>query len=199
MAAAGCLVLGASLLALRVSDDAAAGDAWARDVRPAADTELSPLSLVVASGVEEAELRFPAATVGPVLYPTLPVAVEATVEAMAAAPVVPADVPLTSEDMDALYAYVGVPSAWVDDLLAISFCESGFVDPVTKVHYWRPYVTGDGGASLGLHQLWSGWFREGEDPMDPVVNTLVAVRVREIRGRFGGAGGWTCADLAGIP
>ena len=182
------MFIGASLLALRVSDDAATGDARARDVRPAADTELSPLSLVVASGVEEAPMRFPAATVGPVLYPVLP-PVEATVEAMAVAPVVPADSPLTSEQMDVLYAHVGVPVEWRAELRAIAWCESQF----------RPYVTGDGGASLGLHQLWHGWFREGEDPMDPVVNTLVAVRVWEIRGRFGGAGGWTCADLAGIP
>ena len=188
MAAAGCVFLGASLLALRVLDDAAGGDARARDVRPAADAELSPLSLVVASGVEEARMRFPQATVIAGIYPTLP-PVEAEVEAMAVAPVVALDAPLTSEQMDALYAYVGVPVEWRAELRAIAWCESQY----------RPYVTGDGGASLGLHQLWSGWFREGEDPMDPVVNTLVAVRVRETRGRFGGAGGWTCADLAGIP
>ena len=134
-------------------------------------------------------MRFPAATVGPGLYPVLPAPVEATVEAMAAAPVVPADVPLTSDQMDALYAFVGVPGEWRADLKAIAWCESK----------WRFYAIGDGGASLGGHQLWEGWALEGEDLMDPVTNTWVAVRVREIRGRFGGAGGWTCADLAGIP
>ena len=132
-------------------------------------------------------MRFPAATVMAGIYPTLPT-VEVEVEAMAVAPVVPVDAPLTSDQMDALYAYVGVPSEWRAGLKAIAWCESQF----------RPYVTGDGGASLGLHQLWSGWFREGEDAMDPVTNTWVAVRVREIRGRFGGAGGWTCATLLGV-
>jgi hypothetical protein len=47
--------------------------------------------------------------------------------------------------------------------------------------------------------LWGGWFREGEDPFDAVTNARVAVRIREIRGRFGGAGGWSCADRLGIP
>lgn len=42
------------------------------------------------------------------------------------------------------------------------------------------------------------WARAGEDLMDPVTNARVAVRVRELRGRFGGAGGWTCADLGRV-
>lgn len=106
--------------------------------------------------------------------------------------------PLTSEEVDALYAFVGVPAEWRADLKAIAFCESGYTDPATKVRYWRPYAVGDSGASLGLHQLWYGWAREGEDLMVAETNTWVAVRVREIRGRFGGKGGWTCADLLGI-
>lgn len=134
-------------------------------------------------------MRFPAATVMAGIYPTLPSPVAATVEAQTAAPVIPVDAPLTSEQMDALYAYVGVPAEWRADLKAIAWCESQF----------RFYAVGDGGASLGLHQLWHGWARAGEDLMDPVTNTWVAVRVREIRGRFGGVGGWTCADLLGIP
>ncbi|MBA4180256.1 MAG: hypothetical protein C0506_06655 [Anaerolinea sp.] len=96
---------------------------------------------------------------------------------------------LTSEGVDALYAYTGVPAEWRADLKAIAFCESR----------WRLDAVGDAGASLGLHQIWRGWAREGEDLMDPVTNTWVAVRVRETRGRYGGGGGWTCAELLGVP
>lgn len=96
---------------------------------------------------------------------------------------------LTSEEVDALYAHVGVPWAWRADLKAIAHCESR----------WRFDAVGDNGNSLGLHQLWHGWAWAGEDLMVAETNTWVAVRVREIRGRFGGKGGWSCADLLGIP
>lgn len=95
---------------------------------------------------------------------------------------------LSPEQLDQVYALAGVPGEWRADLAAIAACESRL----------RPGAVGDGGNSLGLHQLWTGWFAVGEDPMDPVTNARVAVRVRERRGRFGGAGGWTCADLEGI-
>lgn len=80
----------------------------------------------------------------------------------------------------------------------ISYCESR----------WQPDALGDISAtgepqSLGWFQLWRGWGRfVGVEPgalLDPAVNAATALRVREHRGRWGGAGGWTCADLLGIP
>lgn len=88
----------------------------------------------------------------------------------------------------AAFDAAGVPAEWRADLDAIIECETR----------WNPLAVGDNGNSLGLGQLWFGWAREGEDLLDPVVNLRVAVRVRELRGRFGGGGGWSCADLLGI-
>jgi len=95
---------------------------------------------------------------------------------------------LTEADIDAIYDEAGVPADWRAPLKAIAFCESK----------WMPGAVGDSGNSLGLHQLWRGWAAPGEDLLDPVTNTRVAVAVRAQRGRFGGAGGWTCADLLGV-
>ena len=99
---------------------------------------------------------------------------------------------LSEGEMRGIYAQVGVPAAWVEPLLAIAHCESKF----------RPGAAGDSGNSLGVHQLWTGWARAAgysvDELYDPVVNTIVAVYVREVRGRFGGKGGWTCADILGI-
>lgn len=60
------------------------------------------------------------------------------------------------------------------------------------------------GGSHGLAQLnGSYWFeRYGEDfsqRYDPVVNLRTARKLYEERGRFGGGGGWSCADRLGIP
>lgn len=110
----------------------------------------------------------------------------APVTAQAAGAVSP--IGLTREGLEAAYEAAGVPADWREALAAIAWCESR----------WQPGAVGDSGNSLGLHQLWRGWFRPGEDPMDPVTNSRVAARVREIRGRFGGAGGWTCASILGI-
>lgn len=59
------------------------------------------------------------------------------------------------------------------------------------------------GGSHGLAQLnGSYWFeRYGEDfnqRYDPVVNLRTARKLYEERGRFGGGGGWSCADHLGI-
>lgn len=81
-----------------------------------------------------------------------------------------------------------VPIEYREPLSAIIQCESR----------WNPGAIGDHGNSLGAAQLWSGWFYEGEDPFDLVTNLRVATRVRSLRGRFGGGGGWTCADILGI-
>ena len=96
---------------------------------------------------------------------------------------------LTREEMIAVLRAAGAPEAWFSDMLTIAWCES---------HY-SPGAVGDSGNSLGLFQLWSGWAQPGEDLFDALTNARVAVRVRDIRGRFGGGGGWSCATNNGIP
>ena len=96
---------------------------------------------------------------------------------------------LTEDEVVAFLRAAGAPEAWIPDLVTISWCESKH----------RPGAIGDGGNSLGALQMWTGWFRPGEDPFDPLTNYRVGVRVRELRGSFGGGGGWTCATLLNIP
>ena len=95
---------------------------------------------------------------------------------------------LSEAEMDALLEVTGWPVEWRVEAKAIAWCESK----------WSPGAVGDGGNSLGLFQMWTGWFRDGEDPFGPATNARVALRVREIRGRWGGGGGWSCAGLNGI-
>lgn len=83
---------------------------------------------------------------------------------------------------------VNMPAEWRDAFTAIARCESGF----------SPYASGDRGNSLGLLQINVGWFHDGENPYDPATNLIVGMRIRAGRGRFGGGGGWTCADALGI-
>lgn len=60
------------------------------------------------------------------------------------------------------------------------------------------------GGSHGLAQL-NGryWFDRYGEPFelryDPVVNLRTALKLYQERGRFGGFGGWSCADRLGIP
>lgn len=96
-----------------------------------------------------------------------------------------ATIPFVDDWLDA----AGIPPALRPAFAAIGACES----------HHNPAAVGDGGQSLGWLQLWRGWFRPGEDPYDPVVNAAVGLRVYQARGRFGGPGGWTCADILGIP
>lgn len=96
---------------------------------------------------------------------------------------------MTEAEVDAVLEAAEVPLEWRAPLKAIGFCESR----------WQPGAVGDGGASLGWLQEWRGWFVAGEDPFDPVTAARVAVRIRTVRGRFGGAGGWSCATMLGIP
>jgi len=114
-----------------------------------------------------------------------------TIERFEAKPLIAASVSgqLTEAEMRALLAEAGAPAEWIAPMLTIAWCESKY----------SPGAVGDSGNSLGLYQLWSGWFYAGEDPYDPLTNARVAVRVREIRGRFGGGGGWSCATNNGIP
>lgn len=114
----------------------------------------------------------------PVATPMLAATPQATAYAAA--------VPGTAE---AWLAAADVPPSLRPAFAAIGACES----------HHNPAAVGDSGNSLGWLQLWRGWFRPGEDPYDPVVNAAVGLRVYQARGRFGGAGGWTCADILGIP
>lgn len=80
----------------------------------------------------------------------------------------------------------------VEEALTIMHCESR----------GNPLARGDNGNSLGLMQLWRGWAPwygvEAEALMDPATNIAVAYAVYEHRGHWGGAGGWSCADINGI-
>lgn len=143
-------------------------------VAVAADPGLVPIILLATSPGDVAAGGVPSAASGPVS--------ESEPRAVAASPAA------ARPAFDAWYEAAGVPVEWRADRAAIAMCESR----------GNPAAVGDGGASLGLHQMWRGWFRAGEDPFDPVTNSAVAARVRATRGRFGGAGGWTCADLLGI-
>lgn len=100
---------------------------------------------------------------------------------------------LTEAEVVAVLRAAGAPEDWIPDMVAISWCESRH----------SPYAVGDSGNSLGMWQLWSGWFRaagySADQYAEPLVNARVALHVRETRGRFGGGGGWSCADLLGIP
>jgi soluble lytic murein transglycosylase-like protein len=84
-----------------------------------------------------------------------------------------------------------------EEACAVAWCESRY----------QPEALGDINAqgeaqSLGLFQLWRGWAPwagyQPEQLLDPAINVRVALKVLEHRGRWGGAGGWTCADLGGI-
>lgn len=97
-----------------------------------------------------------------------------------------------NEDVRSIMSLAGVPAEWWPEFEAIAWCESR----------WRPDAIGDGGSSVGMWQLWRGWFHsagfDGEAWSDPVVNARTALYVRLVRGRFGGRGGWSCADHLGI-
>ena len=162
---------------------------------PNVELQVSPETLIALA--ESTETLHPPIT--GTLYPTATISDEPRQTATVAAPT-PAVVEvasarvsaqggsLTEAEMRALLAEAGAPAEWVPDMLTIAWCES---------HY-SPGAVGDSGNSLGLFQLWSGWARPGEDLFDPLTNARVAVRVREIRGRFGSTGGWTCATNNGI-
>ena len=99
---------------------------------------------------------------------------------------------LSETELRAILTEAGWPAEWHDDALAIAWCES----------HWSPYAVGDGGNSLGAWQLWRGWFGPAgysvDQAFDPLTNARVALYVRQVRGRFGGAGGWSCAERMGI-
>jgi hypothetical protein len=100
--------------------------------------------------------------------------------------------PLRNDEVRGILAIASVPSDWWPEFEAIAWCESR----------WRSDAIGDGGSSVGMWQVWRGWFApagiDGEAWADPVSNARVALHVRQVRGRFGGRGGWSCADYLGI-
>lgn len=95
---------------------------------------------------------------------------------------------LSRAELDAVLAMAGWPPGLRDEAAAVAWCESR----------WSPGAVGDGGSSLGLFQLWSGWFAwAGADPGqwdDPVTNAKVALAVHQRdlgMGRSGWAQ-WSC-------
>jgi hypothetical protein len=94
---------------------------------------------------------------------------------------------LTPAEMQLLLEFTGWPKALADTAYRIAYCESKL----------SPYAIGDGHASLGLFQIWSGWFAAFRYPLDQwsniIVNATVARLIYERRGHFGGGGWWSCA------
>lgn len=166
---------------------------------------LSQACLNGASHPAEKPLRRVESTVTPVAIPSPTLATPKTVVALSepmsgrvyAQPVVePPPLPptqLSEYGMIGVMALAGWPRDLWDVGLALAWCESK----------WNVNAVGDGGKALSLFQT-HAWDRAwaplyaGRDPFDPVVAAEVALRIYEIRGRWGGAGGWTCADLLGI-
>jgi hypothetical protein len=105
--------------------------------------------------------------------------------------------PLTREEMDKVMILADIPYPWREDMIRIAWCESTWDAGAINEDDQE-----DGLGSTGLFQLWSGWYREAgwnyESWSDPVANTIVAAHIRQVRGRFGGSGGWSCADKLGI-
>lgn len=121
------------------------------------------------------------------------------VEAVETAKPAPLYEALTKDEMLSVLAEAGWPAGQLtEEALAVSFCES----------QWKWWIAGDSGNSVGLFQMgrsrpgWYGWFIHfGVDEslaLDPVTNSRVALMARLERGRWGGFGGWTCADRLGI-
>lgn len=94
---------------------------------------------------------------------------------------------LTPAEMQLLLEFTGWPKALADTAYRIAYCESKL----------SPYAIGDGHASLGLFQIWNGWFDAFGYPRDQwsniIINATVARLIYERRGHFGGGGGWSCA------
>lgn len=121
------------------------------------------------------------------------------VEAAEVSPPRPIYAAFSESEMRSVLAEAGWPAGRLtEEALAVSYCES----------QWRWWVAGDSGRSVSLFQMgvarpgWLGWFIHfGVDEsmaFDPVTNSRVALMARLERGRWGGFGGWSCADLLGI-
>lgn len=77
---------------------------------------------------------------------------------------------LDRSEFEAVLAMAGWPPDLWQEAATVAWCESR----------WSPYATGDT-SSLGLFQLWNGWFAwagyDGEQWNNPVVNASVALAV----------------------
>lgn len=109
---------------------------------------------------------------------------------------------LYADQLMELYLLAAIAPALWDDLTAIAVCESGRADDDGR-WYVRFGAIGDSGRSLGAWQTWRGWYAPAREEVERFQEPLTAVRVadyvRTVRGRYGGAGGWSCADKLGIP
>lgn len=74
---------------------------------------------------------------------------------------------LSRDEAEAVLERAGWPRDLVEQALAVSYCESR----------WSPYAIGDSGNSLGMFQLWRGWFRWAGYPVDAAFDAVVNARV----------------------
>lgn len=113
----------------------------------------------------------PGAAVDDALHPGETMPMEQVVADAARARVAAHGGQLTRAELDAVLEMAGWPGEARAEAAAVAWCESR----------WSPGAVGDGGSSLGLFQLWSGWFGwAGEDAgrwADPVVNARSALAV----------------------
>lgn len=152
----------------------------------------------------------------PIAEPTpapTPVAAAYSAETVGAASAVAAgifqDLPLPAMSMTEAkwaLAQAGWPEEEWPNILAIGACESsGGVVDANGEPMFHPGETGDSGNSIGWLQLNKGWWNRWPERghrielwMNPVENASVALDIWRARGRYGGAGGWSCADRLGI-
>lgn len=106
-----------------------------------------------------------------------------------------------------ILAEAGWPEQEWDAVLTIGRCEAGTGNLDDPESWWfYPGEVGDGGNSLGWLQLNKGWWWRWPDEgwniakwMNPVEVAKLGKRIWEARGfRYGGGGGWSCADRFGI-
>jgi hypothetical protein len=115
-------------------------------------------------------------------------------------PYTAADRFLTLDQLDAAAAAAGWPmgEGWWPDMRKIIQCETHSLDRMAH------NSTDPNGGSYGLAQMNGTQHFEhaGEDFdqwSDPVVNLRTALWLRQVRGHFGGSGGWmTCSERWGI-
>lgn len=94
---------------------------------------------------------------------------------------------LSETQVVAVLEEAGWPAEQIPGAVAVAFCESRY----------NRLASGDGGRSLGLFQLWSGWFEYAGLPhiwFDPVMNAraaLVAFNYGVQRGQ-GPWSQWSC-------
>lgn len=198
--AAGLLVVAALLLAQLVDtnrDDLHDARATLTAAAPTATPSPVPFTKADLESALVLDIRIPSPQPAPVLVAPQPAVVFA-----AAAPSAQVREPyvITLSMLNEAAALAGWDTqgtAWATMRRIIVECECPSLNAAAH------NGTDPNGGSFGLAQLnGTYWFeRYGEDFAswsDPVVNLRTARRLYEERGRFGGAGGWSCADRMGI-